>query len=60
MCNRESPRGVVVNMRDCDIVLWEFELQPSYYIPFHTNTIGIGLNFLTLIPQIWVERNQAT
>ena len=34
-----NPRGVVVNMLDCDIVVSEFELQSHSYVHFRTNTL---------------------
>ena len=33
-----SPRSVVINMVDCDIVKSEFKLQSHHYIHFWTNT----------------------
>ena len=39
----ESPRNVVVNMLDCNIIVSEFELQLLDYIPFWTKTIQKGL-----------------
>ena len=33
-----SPRGVVANLMDYDIVVCKFELQSRYYVHFQTNT----------------------
>ena len=41
-----SPRGVVANVLDCNIVINEFELQSCYYIDFRTNTLGKDINSL--------------
>ena len=38
---RCSPRAVVVNMLDCNMVDSEFERQSRYYVQFRTNTIRI-------------------
>ena len=35
-----GPRGVMVKVIDCGIVISEFELQLRYYVPFRTNTLG--------------------
>ena len=40
----ESPRGVVVNVLDCDIVVSKFEIQSWYYVHFQTNAFGKGMN----------------
>ena len=37
--NRGYPRGVIVNVMDCGIVVSEFELQWRCYVPFRTNTL---------------------
>ena len=37
-----SPRGVMVNVIDCGIVVSEFELLSFYY--FRINTLGKGMN----------------
>ena len=42
--------GAMTNMLDCDIVVSGFKLQSWYYVPFHINTIGKGMN--PLIPYI--------
>ena len=39
-----NPRGIVVNVMNCDIVVSEFELQPHYHIHFRANTFGKGIN----------------
>ena len=36
----------MVNVRDSDIAVSEFETQLRYYVPFWTNTPGKGINFL--------------
>ena len=41
---REYPRGVMVKALDCGIVVSEFELQFHYYLDFHMNTLGKGMN----------------
>ena len=43
-----SSRGVVAKVLDCDIIVSEFELQFRYYIHFGINTVGKGMNSLTL------------
>ena len=35
----QSPRSVVANVLDCDIVVSEFEHQSRYYVHFWTNTL---------------------
>ena len=42
------PRGVMVKMLDCGIVLSEFELQSLYYVHFRTNALGKGMKPLIL------------
>ena len=42
------PRGVMVKVMDCRIVLIEFELQSRYYVLFRTNTLRKGMNTLIL------------
>ena len=37
---RESPRGVMASVADCDILVREFELPSSYNRHFRTNTPG--------------------
>ena len=45
---KECPRGVMVKVMDCGIVISEFELQSRYYVHFRTNTLGKGMNPLIL------------
>ena len=45
---RECALGVIVNVMDRGIVVSEFELQLHYYVYFRTNTLGKGMNPLTL------------
>ena len=45
---RRCPRGVMVKMMDCEIVVSELELQLHYYVHFQTNTLGKGMNPLIL------------
>ena len=47
----ESPHGILANMLDCNIVVWEFELQFHYYIHFKTNSLGKAMN--PLISLVW-------
>ena len=43
-----SPRVVVVNMLNCNIVVSEFEPQLSYYVHFYTNNLREGMSvFIT-------------
>ena len=42
------PRGVMVKVMDCGIVVSEFVLQSRYYIHFRTNTLGKRMNPLIL------------
>ena len=44
----ENPRGIRVKVLDCDIVVYEFELQSCYYFHFQTNSLGKGINLLIL------------
>ena len=45
---RGSPRRVMVNKLDYNIVVSEFELQSYYYVHFRTFTIGKRTNsFIT-------------
>ena len=37
------PRGVMVKMMDCGIVVHEFVLQLCYYVHFQANTLGKGI-----------------
>ena len=42
------PRGVMVKVMDCGIVVSEFELQSRYYVHFRANTLGKSMNPLIL------------
>ena len=42
------PRGVMVKVMDCGIVVSEFILQSRYYVHFRANTLGKGINPLIL------------
>ena len=42
------PRGVMVKVMDCRIVVSEFVLQSRYYVHFQANTLGKGMNPLIL------------
>ena len=42
------PRGVMVKVMDCGIVVREFVLQSNYYVHFQANTLGKGMNPLIL------------
>ena len=42
------PRGVMVKVMDCEIVVSEFEFQSRYYVHFRANTLGKGMNSLIL------------
>ena len=42
------PRGVMVKVMDCGIVVSEFVLQSCYYVHFWANTLGKGMNPLIL------------
>ena len=42
------PRGVMVKVMDCGIVVHEFVLQSRYYVHFQANTLGKGMNPLIL------------
>ena len=48
------PRGVMVKVIDCGIVVSEFVLQSRYYVHFRANTFGKGMN-ATLSFQLWVK-----
>ena len=45
---RGCPRGVMVKLIGCRIVVSEFELQTRYYVHFRANTLGKGMNPLIL------------
>ena len=38
------PRGVMVKVIGCGIVVSEFVLQSRYYVHFRANTLGKGMN----------------
>ena len=42
------PRGVMVKVIDCRIVVHKFILQSRYYVHFRANTLGKGMNPLIL------------
>ena len=42
------PRGVMVKVMDCGIVVREFVLQSRYYVHFQANTLGKSMNPLIL------------
>ena len=42
------PRGVMVKVMGCRIVVREFVLQSRYYVHFRANTVGKGMNPLIL------------
>ena len=44
------PRGVMVKAMNCGIVVSEFVFQSRYYVHFRANTLGKGMNPLTLPP----------
>ena len=44
ICDWGSPRSVVANMLDSDIIESEFELQACYYVHFRTNNIVNDVN----------------
>ena len=44
------PRGVMVKVMNCGIVIREFVLQSRYYVHFRANTLGKGMNPLILPP----------
>ncbi len=44
------PRGVMVKVMNCGIVVREFVLQSRYYVHFRANTLGKGMNPLILPP----------
>ena len=46
---RGIPRDVMANVLYCDIVENKFELQSGSEVLFRTNTIGKGMNSLTLL-----------
>ena len=48
--NRGCPRGVMVKVMHCGIVVCEFVLQSRCYVHFRANTLGKGMNPLILPP----------
>ena len=42
------PRGLMVKVMDCGIVVSEFVFQSCYYVNFWTNTLGKSMNPLIL------------
>ena len=42
------PRGVMIKVMDCGIVVREFVLQSRYYVDFRTNTLGKSMKPLIL------------
>ena len=42
------PRGVMVKVIDCGIVVSEFVLQSLHYVHFRANALGKGMNPLML------------
>ena len=38
-----SPRGVVANVLDCDIVVKDFEPSQCYYVHFRKKFLGKGI-----------------
>ena len=48
LSGRGCPHGVMVKSMDCGIVVREFVLQSRYYVHFEANTLGKGMNPLTL------------
>ena len=46
--NMGCPRGVMVKVMDCEIVVNELVLQSGYYVHFPANTLGKGMNPLIL------------
>ena len=44
----ECPRGVMVEVLDCEIVVSEFELQSCSYVHFRINNLEKGMNPLIL------------
>ena len=52
--SRGSPKSVVVNVRNCDVVVNEYEIQSLYYVHFRTNTIW-ERNEPAKPSQLWVK-----
>ena len=57
------PRGVMVKVMDCRVVVHEFVLQSHYYVPFRANTLGKVIKTLILpamgeiVPPPFFEEN---
>ena len=49
MISRESPRGVVDNVLEFNIVVGGFELNLLKYVHFYINALGKGMN------PLWVK-----
>ena len=47
--NVRCPRSVILKVLDCGIVVSEFEFQKRYYVYFRTNTLGKGMNPVSLL-----------
>ena len=43
-----GPRGVMVKVMNCAIIVRKFVFQSRYYIHFQANTLGKGMNPLIL------------
>ena len=50
---RESLRGVIANVLDCDQEESEFKFQSLYYIYFQTNAFGKGMDPYPILLQVW-------
>ena len=48
------PRGVMVKVMDCGIVVSEFVLQSRYYVHFRANTLGKRMDPLILPAKGWI------
>ena len=51
---RRSPRSVMVNVQDCDIVVSKFELQSHYYVHFWINKFGKAMKLHSLPVIGWI------
>ena len=49
LISKGCPRGVMVKAMDCGIAVSEFVLQTRYYVNLRTNTLGKGMNPLSLV-----------
>ena len=45
----EGSCDIMVKVLDYVIIVKEFKLQLRYYVHFQTNTLGKGMNILTLL-----------